>query len=66
MYLLSDKLKISDNFSGCDRSYILKDLKYVVAKNGGLHKMFNWNKPMLTDSGDSRYLACAMAVSQMK
>ena len=22
-----------------------------MAKNGGLHKMFNWNKPMLTDSG---------------
>ena len=23
----------------------------IVAKNGGLHKMINWNKPMLTDSG---------------
>lgn len=23
----------------------------IVAENGGLHKMLNWNKPMLTDSG---------------
>jgi len=23
----------------------------IIAKNGGLHKFMNWNKPMLTDSG---------------
>ena len=27
----------------------------VVKKLGGLHKFMNWDKPILTDSGDFRY-----------